>query len=181
MTGERQLNPKSLPITLIGFMGCGKSTIGKNLAKILDVDFDDLDQLIEKHQQLKIHEIFEKFGEDRFRNIESDEFRNVFAREKAEIIATGGGIVTNADNRDLLVSKGTCVFLNPPFEAILRRVRENINLRPLAKNSTENEFHDLWKKRLSLYLECASFSVDGVLSIADTADIIARRIINSKC
>ena len=101
-------------IYLCGFMGCGKSTIGKALAKQLSIPYYDLDQLIEEKAGMPIPEIFSRFGEEHFRLLER-EVLLASGQRKPAVIATGGGIFTNPENGRLIRSLGTVVFLNTPF------------------------------------------------------------------
>ena len=87
-------------IFLIGMMGAGKSTVGLALAKMLDYEFVDLDAVIAKNTELSISQIFEQFGEAEFRNIEKRILKENI-HENA-VIATGGGSVINAENRELM-------------------------------------------------------------------------------
>lgn len=96
-------------ILLIGFMGAGKTTIGKGLAQRLQKEYVDLDTKIEEHIQLSIAEYFHYYGEKSFRKVESDILRKLSNEDK--IIATGGGIVQSAENRQFFKNTADCSLL----------------------------------------------------------------------
>jgi shikimate kinase len=119
------------PITLVGLMGAGKSTIGRRLAQRLHLDFIDADHEIEVAAGLSIPEIFERFGEAHFRDGE----RRVIARlidGKPRIIATGGGAFMNERTRDLMLTKSITVWIDADIDTLADRVARKDN-RPLLK------------------------------------------------
>lgn len=116
-------------IYLVGFMGTGKSTVGKALAKVLNKEFKDLDELIEERENRKIVEIFEQFGEQYFREVETAVVREISEKENL-VIATGGGVVVNEENFSLLKKSGTLITLVASPEAIYERIKDSIE-RPL--------------------------------------------------
>ena len=120
------------PVVLVGMMGVGKSSIGKRLAARLNVPFADADDEIERAAGLSISEIFEKFGEDYFRDGE----RRVIARlvEGApKIIATGGGAFVNADTRALILERAISIWLDADVKVLAARVGRRSH-RPLLKD-----------------------------------------------
>lgn len=140
-------------IVLIGIMGCGKTTCGNYLASILDnFKFIDTDYEIEKQQKLKINQIFSQFGEDYFRSLEHKLIKKII-NESNKIIATGGGIVENSQNINLLLKHDTVFYLNTPLEIIKNRIHNDSN-RPLANNVEEK-----FKTRESKY-KLAHFIID---------------------
>jgi shikimate kinase len=116
-------------IALTGFMGTGKSEVGRLLAKKLGYVFVDLDSEIEKKSGMKITDIFSRHGENVFRDMESEEIRSVSNAERL-IISTGGGAVLRQENMDNLRKKGFIVCLSASPETILSRVGGNSD-RPL--------------------------------------------------
>jgi shikimate kinase len=116
---------------LIGFMGAGKTAVGKELAKILGMKLIDVDTEIEKSGQITINEIFSQFGEPRFREIETAMIRRIAAGENL-IISTGGGAVLKQENMDTLRENGVIVCLMASPETILKRTSTS-NDRPLLK------------------------------------------------
>ena len=138
-------------IFLIGFMGSGKTWFGKKLAATRNLPFFDLDDEIEKKFGVNITQIFQKYGEEYFRKVESE---ILLGWDKEGIIATGGGIVKKEENRFFLQQKEIkTIWLNPSWEIIIERIKSSN--RPLVKKLSEQELFELWQKRESLYRECA--------------------------
>ncbi len=118
-------------IVLTGFMGTGKSEVGRILSKILSYIFVDSDNEIEKEQKISITEIFRNYGEPRFRDIESDIIQRLSERENL-VISTGGGVVLRARNMQNLRRKGIIVCLTASPETIWQRTAQS-NERPLLQ------------------------------------------------
>ncbi len=155
-------------IILIGMMGSGKSTIGKVLADMLKFDFVDFDEVIVQKQGMSIPEIFEKYGEDFFRTLESNAVRE-FLGCKNKIIATGGGILKNQQNLENLKKIGKIFYLDAPANILYRRINGDTN-RPLLK--TLEEFEQTLNEREGSYSK-AHHAIDA----ASTPQEIAREII----
>lgn len=145
-------------IFLCGFMGCGKSTIGKLLAKKTGKNFTDLDIYIEEQQGMEIPDIFEKHGESYFRKIES-ECLSDFGKIGC-IIATGGGALLTKENAEIAKNSGYVVFIDTPFEICYNRIKGDKN-RPIAYNSTEAQLLERYNMRRPLYIENSDAIVDG--------------------
>ena len=144
-------------IFLIGFMGVGKSYLGKKIAEQLDKPFYDIDLEIEKKAALPVNEIFSIHGEKYFRKQESDVIQNW---EANGIVATGGGIVLNPRNRDFLKQNNhEVVWLNPSWEIILSRIENSY--RPIVLDRTNHELYRLWEERQIYYEECADIIFAG--------------------
>ena len=125
------------PIVMIGLMGAGKSTVGRKLAHMMHCDFTDSDHEIESAAQLSIPEIFEKYGEEHFRDGE----RRVIARlveEGSGVIATGGGAFMNEETRDLILANAIAVWLDCSIETLVERTSRKDN-RPLLKQGDPRE------------------------------------------
>ncbi|MGN1308928.1 MAG: shikimate kinase [Akkermansia sp.] len=127
------------PIILIGLMGCGKSTIGRELSKLTGLPLLDTDLVIEEQLGKSIPDIFAEFGEARFRALETALLRYLADRSSAPdkrncIISTGGGIVLKPENRTILRSLGFVVWLNVDVPALLARTAR-ANNRPLLHNA----------------------------------------------
>lgn len=135
-------------IYLVGFMGSGKSTIGRLLAERLGLPFADLDDDIEAAEGRTIAEVFAQDGEGRFRDAEHAALAARVRTGEAVVLALGGGAYTFARNRDLLRGAGTSVWLDCPFERALQRVAGFAH-RPLAKDPAQ--FRALFEKRLADY------------------------------
>jgi shikimate kinase len=143
-------------IYLVGFMGCGKSSIGRRLSYFLKMPYYDMDHEIVRQQGMTIPEIFEKYGEARFREIET-EFLRTF-RNEACIIATGGGVSVNAENRKIMRRTGLVFFLDAKFENIYMRIKHDKN-RPIVQNSTEQQLEKLYQYRRKFYREAGHIQV----------------------
>lgn len=120
-------------IILIGYMGCGKTTVGKNLTKITGYTFVDTDEMIEKQQGRTIREIFAADGEAAFRDMETALLHQMIAEKKEQlIISTGGGMPVREENRPLLASLGTVVYLKVQPETVYSRIKDDTK-RPLLQ------------------------------------------------
>ena len=144
-------------IFLIGFMGVGKSYLGLRMAEHLDKPFYDIDLIIEEKAALPVNEIFSIQGESYFRQLESS---ILLDWDRNGVIATGGGIILNDKNRELLkLTKHKVVWLNPSWEIILSRIENSY--RPIMLNRTNHELYRLWEERRIYYRECADIIFDG--------------------
>lgn len=161
-------------LVLIGFMGSGKTTLGKVLADELLLPFIDLDEVIEQQQGLSIARIFADFGEPHFRDLESTALEKAISTPQSQIIASGGGIVLRAANRQRIKDSALCLFLNAPPDVFLPRIRRDTILRPLAQQATDRELSRLWKERLPFYLEIAHHHIDAAQAISKSASIIQK-------
>ena len=145
------LKLKYKPIILIGMMAAGKSAIGRLLAKSLDRNFYDIDQNIEDRYHMKIYEIFEKYGEEKFRDIEHEEIKKIDLKSN-KIISTGGGAFTFKRNYSILNNIGLTIWLNTNKNTIIERLKKNINNRPLLKDvDIDTYVSSLLLKRSPLY------------------------------
>jgi shikimate kinase len=138
-------------IFLVGFMGCGKSVVGRALAGELGWGFFDLDDEIERREGLPIAEIFEMRGEVAFRQAENAALRErIKAVEtgRPQVISLGGGTFLPDENFDLISNHGVTVWLDPPLEVIFRRIA-NFNHRPLARDP--ERLRELYETRRSGY------------------------------
>lgn len=161
------------PLFLIGFMGSGKSTIGKELSRKYPLSFIDTDTYIESKYGMEITNIFEKFGEETFRKYEHEALKEVLSKN---IIATGGGIVERKENIQLMTQKGTIIYLHTTFAEIDRRLKEDES-RPLWINSDLSEKQALYNHRDKLYQKCAHHVVqtDGC-TINDVVEDIVHKL-----
>jgi len=142
---------KNKPIILVGMMGVGKSAIGRMLAISLNKNFYDIDSAIEKEHNFKIHEIFELYGEKKFRELEYKEIKKI-SKNSNLIISTGGGAFTFNENYKIINNKGLTIWMKAEKNIILKRVSKNINNRPLLKSrNLSNHINNLLKDRNPLY------------------------------
>ncbi len=123
---------KNKNIILIGYMGSGKSTVGKKAAKALEYTFLDTDALIEEAEGMVISELFETKGEAYFREQETETIRRLLQAPKGNIIATGGGLPMREGNAELLKKLGTVIYLKAETETLMKRLSGDTN-RPLLK------------------------------------------------
>lgn len=141
-------------IFLIGFMGVGKTTAGRELAKLLDLEFVDLDHFIQSRYNKTISQLFEQFGEDGFRDIESKLLKEVAQFENV-IISTGGGAPCFYDNMEVMNNAGLTVYLKASPELLAERLNLCKEKRPLIKDKSEYELllfiKDSLKYRESFY------------------------------
>lgn len=150
---------KPLNVILIGFMGCGKSTVGQLLAKQLGFDFIDMDPLIIKKAHRSIPLIFEQEGETGFRVIESAVLDDLALTDRA-VISTGGGVVTISKNVPKLRALGLVIWLNPPEDVLYKRIMRNQD-RPLVRTPNPRQtIHDLLTQRIPLYSAAAHLEFD---------------------
>ncbi|MDO5548006.1 MAG: shikimate kinase [Eubacteriales bacterium] len=156
-------------IVLCGFMGSGKTTIGRKLARALNCDFLDADQYLEEREGKTISTIFDEVGETGFRDIETD-----CARELAEkdgcVIALGGGAVLRPENVALYKKNGILIHLNTPFYRIVQNLSRDTT-RPLLQGDKENQTRILYQKRKPIYAAAADRSVTGT-RISELVDAV---------
>lgn len=145
-------------VFLVGFMGAGKSTVGRLLAAELKLPFLDLDAEIEKHVGMPIPRIFEERGEAGFRAAEHDALRDL-ARQPASVIACGGGVVLDNENRAELERQGHVVYLRVSAEEALARIGD-VSGRPLLAGDAAASARTLLSSRESLYRGVADITVD---------------------
>ncbi len=146
---------RSPGIYLVGFMGCGKSTVGAQLADEIGWRFVDLDQRIEGEQHQTIANIFETQGEEAFRKIESDALQALIRetyRGRATVAALGGGAFPWPGNREKLEDSGITIWLDVPFARIEERVGKDSH-RPLARDP--KRFRELFESCKRLYARAA--------------------------
>src|SRR5690625_2116825 len=157
-------------IYLIGFMGSGKSTVGVQLADKLGRTYVDTDQFIVSTYQQKIADIFQKYGENTFRNYETNALKKV---SNYEVVSTGGGIVEKSENLQIMQKNGLIFYLHASFNEIANRL-EKVQTRPLWKSNDEEKLK-LYHRRLSMYKQYADHIVhtDG-----KTVDDIIQEIEN---
>lgn len=144
-------------VYLVGYMGCGKSAIGKRISFAAKLPFYDMDTEIEKRMGLSIPEIFERYGEAYFRDLETEFLRSF--RDEYCIIATGGGVAMRKENREIMRATGLVFFLNAPFRDIWRRIATDRN-RPIVQRSSRAELEGLYNTRKPYYLNAAHFKVE---------------------
>ncbi len=162
-------------IVLCGFMGCGKSTVGKNLARKTGRKFIDMDTYIEEKAGMSVSEIFEKHGESGFRDMEHEACRKLSETEGL-VIASGGGAFTFKRNYEVFRGKDVIVLLDVPLDIIRQRLR-NDKTRPLLQRpDRDNAIKELYSKRLPLYNAAADIIVAGQNTPVKTAYVIINAV-----
>lgn len=154
------LNRKELiQLILVGFMGVGKTTIGRLLAKKLGLAFVDIDRVIIEETQRSLAELFEERGETAFHQLELDMLKKYIGQ--AVVLSTGGGCVESVAIRNLLKAQSQVVFLNGSFDQIYPRIAPNhSNRRPTVTNKSRQQLETLYLERWPLYEEVADLRVE---------------------
>lgn len=149
-------------VVLIGFMGCGKSSVAVKLSYRLKRQMTDTDRLIEKKQGKSIREIFEQDGEEAFRQMETQTLQELKETAKNQVISVGGGTPVREENRTLMKEIGKVVYLRAKAETLYERLKKDTN-RPLLQGGDEDlktKIQGLLEKRSSAYEEAADLIID---------------------
>jgi len=128
-----------MQIYLIGFMGCGKSTVGKKLANKLQYKFLDIDKMIQKGEDTTIEKVFQNKGETYFRQLENKYLRELPEKSGNYVIATGGGLPCHDGNIDYMNENGLTIYLKMNTGQLTYRLKHAKKKRPLLQNKTEEE------------------------------------------
>lgn len=167
-----------MTIYLCGFMGCGKSTVGAKLAKALSCPFVDMDTYIEEQAGMTIPEIFEKYGEPHFRDLETQAIRELASRDG--IIACGGGAMLREENAAIAAEHGRVVYLAVPFHVCYTRIADTD--RPIVRRSTREELEALYNTRDVIYrkhsthiVECNRTPAAAAAAICDALCLIGEQ------
>lgn len=163
-------------VSLIGLPGSGKSTVGRQLARRLQLPFFDSDHVIEQRLGCSIREYFEREGEVRFRDMEAAVIDEL-TQNPAAVLSTGGGAVLRPENRQNLHSRTQVVYLNSSPDELFRRLRHDKS-RPLLQVADPlQRLRDLYAQRDPLYRETAHFQVDtGRPSVATLVNMIVTQL-----
>jgi shikimate kinase len=163
-------------IYLIGYMGSGKSTVGRGLAKELSLQFIDLDNYIEQRNFHTIPEIFASMGEEGFRKLEQKALHEVAAFEDV-VVATGGGTPCFFDNIEVINQTGISIYLNGTPRILTERLRHSKTERPLINGKTDEELiefiHETLEKRNYWYNQAKHIiNFDHDLEVSEILEII---------
>ena len=143
-------------VYLVGFMGSGKSAVGRRLSYLLKMPYYDMDKEIVKNQKRSIPEIFEQEGEAYFRKIETEFIQNF--RNESCIISTGGGVAMNEKNIQIMRNTGLVLYLDATFDDIWMRIKNDKN-RPIVQKSTREELQKLYNSRRRNYKKAAHITI----------------------
>ena len=157
-------------VYLCGFMGCGKTTVGRILAEKLGCEFYDMDEYIVQKEGMKIPEIFAEKGESYFRKTETEAIREL--EEKRGVIACGGGAMLKKENAEIASAAGIVVYIEVPFETCYGRISWDKN-RPIVMSNTKEELEFIYDSRVPVYKENSSVTVSGDGTVLEIADRIA--------
>lgn len=149
-------------IILIGFMGCGKTSVGHLLSRILQYHFIDTDSLIEEKEKRTIKEIFATDGESVFRQMETECIKDLLREENQVpmIISVGGGLVLKKENQELLKELGTVIFLDASDDTLYERLKQDTS-RPLLQTENPKErISSLLLERKPIYEESSTIIID---------------------
>jgi len=144
-------------IYFCGFMGCGKSHMGRKLSEKLGCTLVDLDAYIEEKEGRTIPEIFAQDGEPHFRELEAKYIREM---PENSVVATGGGAIINPVTAETARNAGTVVFLDADFELCYNRIKGDTH-RPLVMKNTKEGLKELFDKRREIYIRHSELSVDA--------------------
>lgn len=180
LKNSRRIQVKNLldyNIFLIGFMGVGKSTVAGELSSQLEMDLVEMDQMIVENSGMAISEIFDKFGEAYFRDIESNMLID-FQKRKQTIVSCGGGVVMRDENSEHMKKNGRIVLLTAKPETIYERVKDS-DERPILNNNMSVEYiNELMEKRRERYEAVADVTVatDGKDVVQICEEILSKLI-----
>ena len=140
--------------TIIGMMGAGKSKLGYIVSKILNINFYDIDNLIEKELNTSIKELFKSHGEAYFRRVEEAKIEtvinNAISKNEKAIISIGGGAFDNQYSRELLLKNTKVIWLNVPKDILIKRIGDG-SKRPMIKGNIEKSITEILSKRIKYY------------------------------
>ena len=153
-----------MKIFIIGFMGSGKSTVGKQIARLLNINFYDLDELIEDKFKINISLFFQEFGEKAFRDAESKVLNEVLKNDNF-VLSCGGGTPCFNNNMNLINNNGISIYLKMNTNSLACRLEKSRKKRPLLQGlineNLKNKIEELLSER-ELYYNQAQYIVDGL-------------------
>jgi len=152
-------------IFLTGFMGSGKTSIGKKLARLLRLTFIDMDEYIEKREKLTVQSLFENFGEATFRKIEKSCLEEILKKDEKLVVALGGGTVCYENNLEKIKKAGLLIYIELPVASLAQRLENSKAKRPLLKNLKGEELTAFIENKLNErkdYYNKAHITVSGL-------------------
>lgn len=141
-------------VFLIGMPGCGKSSLGKKVASTLRIPYVDMDRRITEAVGCSVTDIFERYGEQAFRNAETNTLIQL-TREQPSLVSTGGGTVLREENRAIMRNSGVIVLIDRPLEDIMGDIK--LDRRPLLAQKGLGEVERLYHQRIDTYRAVADF------------------------
>lgn len=147
-------------LVLIGFMGSGKTSVGRWISQNANMAFYDTDEYIEKNQSKEIKDIFAAEGEAYFRDLETQTIRFMSKKLNDSVISVGGGLPLREENQKLLKKLGYVVYLRAEESSLVKRLKNDSKRPLLAGDDMEKKIHELMQQRESIYLSVADMIVD---------------------
>lgn len=147
-------------IIVIGFMGCGKTTVGKRIAKELEYQFVDTDAMIEEQEGMTISEIFQIHGESYFRSLETKLLTKLHNSLEHAVVSTGGGLPIRDENAELLKELGCVIYLKVEKETVLHRLKGDTTRPLLAGADADKKVGFLLKERVPKYEKASHWQVN---------------------
>lgn len=160
-------------------MGSGKTTVGKQLSKMAGMEYVDLDQYIEQQQNTTISEIFEKYGEDYFRDLEHNATVEI-SQKKGYVISAGGGTLLYNRNVEELKKNCIIILLDVPLNAIKYRLRNDKKRPLLQKPDRDKVIEEMYNQRLPLYTKAADYVINANKSPIQASEDILKILNNHK-
>jgi len=172
LTNNRNVHKSN--IALIGFMGTGKTSIGRALAEKINANFLDIDQIIENSEGLCINEIFRKKGEKKFREMEKSFITKALQHSQNTVFSLGGGAVLDSNTVKELRKSCLVIWLWTPLKEALQRT--NVQTRPLLSDSSQDKIKQLHVSRMPFYAKASDLVVSSIGKINETAQSIKNEI-----
>lgn len=161
-------------ILFVGMPGCGKSTLGKKVAKLLKYEFIDLDLYIEKKENCCIKDIFTYQGEEYFRKIETKYLAEILSSGKSFVLSVGGGTPCFNDNMALMKKNGRCIYIQAGARLLLNRLENAKSQRPLFWGLTKEEI----EKKLQQLLDARSKYYEMATHTIDASNVNEKEVVN---
>ena len=163
------------PLALVGLMGVGKTTVGRQIASVLDLPFEDADEAIEKASRMSVSDLFAEFGEGEFRALERRVIERIAREGGAMVLATGGGAFANDDTRAVLLEGATTVWLRAPLDVLVERTSRRKTRPLLAAGDPRAILAELMEARHPHYAR-ADLTVD---SVGERRETVASRVVHA--
>ena len=147
-------------IILIGFMGCGKTSVGVRLSYLLKKAMTDTDKMIERLNEQTVAEIFERYGEGTFRQMETECLQKLLQEPEGQIISVGGGLPIRSENQELLKQLGLVIYLRVTAKTVCERLSGDMSRPLLQGENPEQRVQELLEKRTPIYESIADIVID---------------------